>query len=280
MCSLRYVETVLLVGFLALALPAAAMADWDPGDPYKMHCPQMPDLDGWDVDFQHFTIDQPETAFPADDWECTQTGPVTDFHFWVSMKGDTLESNPLGEVPFTIRFLGAWIFGNLPDGGNGYSVPNIADLKWGGFVENFAQVRHWATSPQGWFDPLTGEVTPGDHDHIYQVNVTGITEIPGQLSPPFVQEKGEIYWLRLGVYAQNEADEWVDLGWKTTDGQFMDDAVYMYRDLVHNIEEYRELIIDGESRDLSFVITPEPATLSLLALGCLGALLRRRKSKA
>ena len=264
---------LLAVGVILAAGPA--MADWDPGDPFKMHYPQMPDLNGWDVDFFHSTPEA-HTGWPSDDWECTQTGPVTDFHFWVSMKGDTLESNPRGEVPFTIVNLRAFITGNVPDGGNGYSVPDDADVKWYGYVQDFAQVRHWATSSQGWFNPLTGEVTPNDHDHIYQVNVTGITEIPGQVSPPFVQEQGKIYWLQLLVDAKNAAGEWVDLGWKTADGHFMDDAVYRYGDLVKP-NEYRELIIDGESRDLAFVITPEPATIALLGLGAVGLLARRRR---
>jgi len=267
---------LLAVGVILAAGPA--MADWDPGDPFKMHYPQMPDLNGWDVDFFHSTS-TPEayTGWPSDDWECTQTGPVTDFHFWVSMKGDTLESNPRGEVPFTIVNLRAFITGNVPDGGHGYSVPDDADVKWYGYLHDFAQVRHWATSSQGWFDPLTGEVTPGDHDHIYQVNVTGITEMPGQVQPPFVQEQGEIYWLQLLVDAKNAAGEWVDLGWKTADSHFMDDAVYRYVDPVKEICEYRELIIDGESRDLAFVITPEPATIALLGLGAVGLLARRRR---
>jgi len=270
------VALVLAVGVILAAGPARA--DWNQGDPYKMHSPQMPDLNGWDVDFSHMTMGQGATTFPSDDWECTQTGPVTDFHFWVSMKGDTLE-DPVGEVPFTIVSLHAFILGNVPDGGKGYSVPDNADVKWSGLVQDFAQVRHWATSPQGWFDPLTGEVTAGDHDYIYQVNVTNITGIPGQVQSPFVQEKGEIYWLQLKVEAQNAAGEWVDLGWKTADGHFMDDAVYLYGNEVTEILEYRELIIDRESRDLAFVITPEPATLALMGLGAVAMVVRRRRSQ-
>lgn len=32
-----------------LALGGPALADWQPGDGHKMHFPQLPDEDGWDV---------------------------------------------------------------------------------------------------------------------------------------------------------------------------------------------------------------------------------------
>ncbi len=34
---------------LVLLIAPAAIADWDPGDGHKMHYPQMPDPNGWDV---------------------------------------------------------------------------------------------------------------------------------------------------------------------------------------------------------------------------------------
>ena len=58
----------------------SARADWDPGDPYKMHFPQLPDPNGWDV--------QAEYPYLADDWLCTQSGPVNEIHFWCSWKED------------------------------------------------------------------------------------------------------------------------------------------------------------------------------------------------
>ncbi|MCJ7578787.1 MAG: hypothetical protein MUO91_10085, partial [candidate division Zixibacteria bacterium] len=46
---------------------------------HKMHFPQLPDLEGWDV----YAV-YPKTL--ADDWKCSATGPVTDIHFWGSWK--------------------------------------------------------------------------------------------------------------------------------------------------------------------------------------------------
>lgn len=59
-----------------LALAAPALADWEPGDGHKMHFPQLPDPDGWDV--------RASALCMADDWLCTETGTVDDIHWWGS----------------------------------------------------------------------------------------------------------------------------------------------------------------------------------------------------
>ena len=39
-----------LLAFSCVALLAGpALADWEPADGHKMHFPQLPDEDGWDV---------------------------------------------------------------------------------------------------------------------------------------------------------------------------------------------------------------------------------------
>ncbi|MCP4703884.1 MAG: hypothetical protein GY865_04680 [candidate division Zixibacteria bacterium] len=50
---------------------------WTPGDPHKMHFPQLPDEAGWDVN----------ATFPqilAADWQCSESGYIKDLHFWGS----------------------------------------------------------------------------------------------------------------------------------------------------------------------------------------------------
>jgi len=291
------------VGLAVLVSAQAAPADWNTSDPYKMHFPQMPDLDGWDVSFwsSHEVpagFLPPHTVFSwptGDDWRCGGTGPVTDIHFWVSMRGDTLQSNPDGDVPFQITFLRARIREDVPvgveNGGRTYDYSTPGMPLWSAeFSDGQHVVSHWETHEQGWFVPVSEEAIPGDHDHIYQVNIPD-TSVSGE--EPFVQEEGQIYWLQIELLAEgldeNGRPISVDLGWKTADmdaypsgyegESFLDDATYYYQTagLSTEIQEHRRLIIEDQPRDLAFVITPEPATLAFVGLGALGLIARRRR---
>jgi len=71
---MRKLMTVLCV----VGLPALALGDWQPGDGHKMHFPQLPDEDGWDVRASYICL--------ADDWECSEDGFVRDMHFWGSWR--------------------------------------------------------------------------------------------------------------------------------------------------------------------------------------------------
>jgi len=245
---------------------SASLADWSVGDSYKMHFPQLPDPNGLDVNFE-------SPIMLADDWLCTGTGPVRDIHFWASHRG--------GEIPL-LNGLRVEIFENIPAPPGGFSMPGQSLWSAGGSVP-FGNDFDFATAPggtgqQGWFDPVTGQYIPNDHDSFFQINLTNIRE-------PFIQKQGEIYWLGISIDTSN-AD-----GWKTADldsypppytgRHYEDDAVFRVGD-----SDWRELFYPAghprefESIDLAFVITvPEPASVLLTLIGFAAIGLARRQRR-
>jgi hypothetical protein len=164
----------------------------------KMHWPQTPKEGGWDVAFY------PPEGRLADDWLCTRTGEVDDIHFWVSWMHDMVE--PIHG--FAIR-----IWSNNPQGPLGWSVPDV--LLWERFVDtDDFTIIEMEPDIQGWFGPVQGEVYPDDHILWFQVNVEDIQD-------PFYQYEGDIYWLEIDF-----ADVLPFIGWKETDQNWNDDAVY------------------------------------------------------
>jgi len=233
-----------LAAVVTLASVAApAYADWKPGDAYKMHFPQRPDTLGYDVNFTSPRI-------LADDWQCSETGPVNDIHFWFSARQDWLNLQfPLDTQIFNIHVS---IHEDIPAGPViPFSRPG-AVLWQRDYNVGQVKIRQNGSGPQSWYDPATGLLIPNDHNKIYQCNIPAIDE-------PFYQKKGHIYWLDVSISAQQE------LGWKSSDlrlypapytnQHFQDDAVWSaaaggWQDLHYPSGPHL-----GESMDLAFVIT-------------------------
>ena len=240
---------VLIVAFVV----GLAQADWDPGDYHKMHYPQLPDPEGWDVRFHDWDL--------ADDWQCSETGFVDDVHLWVSFAGWNSPDVPPG-VNLNAGAISIW--SNIPLGPDGYSIPGVP--LWTLTGQPTLNIRHYGTGNEGWYDPATGTYVDPDHTEYFQINITDIPD-------PFYQTQGEIYWLVVnatGIISEPE------IGWKTSKDHFMDDAVWYTAD---GGGRWIELVdpITFESLDLAFVITPEPATMALLLAGS-ALLLRRRRA--
>lgn len=252
-----------LTAALLLAVsPTAVSAHWEPGDSYKMHFPQLPDPFGWDVEISSFD-NQHECA---DDWVCTETGPVDDIHFWYSVAND-------GQTQ--IDWVVAMIYADDPIGFGGdpledpfntYSKP-LNPLWAGAFSRaagDFTVVDPAGTGEQGFFDPQQPAFEIPDHFTYQQLNIPRIDQ-------PFTQEAGTVYWLGLYVYWDVIPQE--PVGWKTSQDHFLDQAVY--RD-INGVWQPLFDPVTGEVLDFAFVITPEPATLWVLAAGGLVLSARRR----
>ena len=229
-----------------------ARADWDPGDPYKMHFPQMPDPNGWDINIHDFTL--------ADDWQCSETGPVSDVHFWVSYQGDG---------PPNLNTITLSIHNDVPAGTDGVPYSRPGPPVWGITTGEFTS-RGPFIGDQGFaYDPGNPDqsqwVRP-DHTQYWQINVTNIQDA-------FIQHEGNIYW--LDVHAEND----LMVGWKTTTDRWNDKAVFWDEPN----SQWLPIVDDptnGEPIGMSFVITPEPQSSALAALGFGLLCLRRRRNAA
>lgn len=260
---------ILTTCLFVLFASCTALADWDVGDSYKMHFPQLPDADGWDVEFYQWV---PQLA---DDWQCMESGYVDDVHIWYSWKDDSvgiIDKVQLGiwsnDLSGEYSMPGAMVWPTetatpSPDDYLNVSPENFTTHHWGGVKQ------------QGWYNPVSDFNNPSDHNNIYQLNVVDIAN-------PFSQVKDEVYWLSVCFWMGDDPNS---PGWKTADvdnypgdyaeNHFMDDAVW-WNGTTNSWNELHDPIT-GESLDLAFVITPEPATISLLGLGSL-VLLRKRRA--
>jgi len=248
----------LAVAASTMLLAAPVMADWYEGDGHKMHFPQLPDPNGWDVEISSWD-NQHECA---DDWMCSQSGPVSDLHFWYSVADD---------APTVIGTVVASIY---KDDRTDPAFSKPGQLQW---TQSFGQsqfsvVNDYGSGLQGFVDPQYPEtwVTGIDnHQAYHQINIVEIQE-------PFIQTEGEIYWLGLHVYWEGTQSP---VGWKTSQNHFEDTAVF--RDLTGAWQPLNEEFGAPYPMDFAFVITPEPSTFVLLGMGALGMLFygwRRRRA--
>ena len=278
-------KTLALTITLVLVGAGTALADWDIGDPYKMHFPQLPDENDTGLDVHASWPWQPGVntgKILADDFLCTQTGPITDIHIWGSWLNDVLP-NPNGTNPDAnaVSFKLS-IHEDIPDpDGTGplYSQPGpkLWETVFSSTNPN-KTARLWSTGPEQFYDPNLDQII-GSDSQIWQYN------FDIDAAEAFVQQAGTIYW--LDVQAVPDEQQAV-FGWKTSRDKWNDDAVWgdtdaMFGDV--NAAGWSELIyppghqLEGLSIDLAFVITPEPASMAFMALGGL-LMFRRRKTTA
>lgn len=292
-----------VVAFAGLAAQTT-LADWDPMNPSDLAAAkwiQMPDLSPTGMDV--LATVQPISPVPsawktlADDFLCTQSGPITDLHIWGSWLNDVLPTNSAGlpdasQIEFKVSF-----WSDQPAGGPiaPYSHPD--QLIWSGlFLPGQFKVNpNVLSAPEQFFDPNQGAII-GTDSQVYQYNFPNLVDAAGN---SFVQTAGTIYWLEIQANVLTIPGTTATFGWKTRDpdqshfggGHFNDDAVFADTNGFNgaNLSFWRELVypsghpLAGQSIDLSFVLTvPEPSTVMMAGLGLValvGIGYRRRFAK-
>ena len=323
-------KTTAIILTAVLVSGSAARADWDPNNPlvpqqstnHKMHWPQMPDLtlNGLDVLAGPIAYPagsgEPYEKFLADDWGCTQTGPVTGIHIWGSYNEDIwLIDTAAGNLPY----FSLVIYDNIPPGVGDIPYSRPGRPLWDAYVQPRVERIYAENIREGFYDPNqdVGGIAPPFNGIIGQdtICVQYNFDFDPSVTDPFIQNEGDIYW--LGVHHTFDLDnsgvvDLMDLnllaakspgafGWKTAedpfDWHFEDDAVWTDVDTWNSNghvvpsdtfpgsapTRWNELRYpfghpyEGMSMDLAFVITPEPGTMALLGLGGALALIRRHR---
>ena len=151
----------------------------------------------------------------ADDFECTQRGPITQVYLWGSWDKDLGK----GEKPGNIENFALYIYSDDPIGDDPDNKDDDPDnteskplsLLWSGNFDEF-QESDFSEVPEEYFwDPFTEDLLSWDN-RIWQY----IIEIPEDLA--FYQQGTKnspmVYW--LGVSAQVKGETEPKFGWKTT----------------------------------------------------------------
>jgi hypothetical protein len=232
--------TTCFAATMILAIGSVANANWQQGYTYKMHYPQLPYPYGWDVAL--------DTSLPytlLDNWQRTESGPVKDIHFRVSFRDGFEPPKDFVGHTFTARIPSDTL----------EESDIMGSVLWQRTFTGDQYVGEYAGSDvQGWFNPLTQEAIYPDHSNYYLANIDSIEN-------PFVQD---IYWLAIQAMQPEGAN--YEVGWKTSDSpHFMNDASRASMagagDLTYPFND--PCGRSGQSIDLAFVITPEPATICL-----------------
>ncbi len=263
-----------ILGFaLASTLLAVgtARADWDVSQGAKWY--QLPDLSptGMNVNAT-WNGAYPYVKVLADNFLCTSSGPIDNVHIW----GSWLNDVPSPAVTFKLS-----IHADIPvppTGGFSQPGPEL----WSAILPPSSVRPAAVLPPDPFWDPNTGAVL-GVDTQLWQYNFTNIPNPFVQLGTP---SNPIVYW--LNVEAIIPVGDPAVFGWATAADvpHNLDDAVYAdalappLPGVVQPLGPWAPMVypggpLQGQSFDLAFVITPEPATLALFGLGTL-LLLKRR----
>ena len=240
-------KNLLLLFALFIWLAPPALADWDPGMPAKWV--QMPDLDLSGVDVNASVV--PGDFVLADDFLCTQSGPITGIHIWGSWYNDFLPQQDPMAVSFQLA-----IYADIPasESPTGFSMPGpplwSIDIQPGEF-----QARPFAQDiAEGWMDPPDFYQPPPADTVCWQYNF--VFDESMAFFQEGTPEEPMVYWLGVKAFPMEDSQ----FGWKTSLDHWNDDATWCFgpnpapgpwEELVY--PPGHELM--GYSMDLAFVLT-------------------------
>ncbi len=225
-------------------LVTIASASWQVGDGHKMHYPQTPDMNGWSVGAYSFTP-------VADDWTCSETGPVSNVYLWFSSDQELTA----GDLSFSLLI-------SENDSSGTYDKPGSTVWQHDELNPDdgslYYTVELWDTGNIGEYDS-----PQDDYNQVYLISIENLPD-------PFIQQEGSSYWLSLYYYSTV-----INTGWVTSDQHHGTNALRMNI----NTQEFEPIYEPGTGGaiDMAFVITPEPCTAILLLTG--SAIILRRKRK-
>jgi hypothetical protein len=147
----------------------------------------------------------------ADDFQCTETGWITEIDFWGSWLWDELPGGNPEQVSFTLS-----LHSDVPSPPAEYSHPG--ELFWlHTFLPGECQAELYASElTEGWFDPSSG------YYESYADSVVWLYRCPIPEEFWFYQEEGTIYWLDVAAYPEVESY----FGWKTSLDHWNDDGTW------------------------------------------------------
>jgi len=207
---------------------------------YKMHYPQLPDMDDTGMDVDMFWVPL------ADDFKCSSTGPILDVHLWGSFADDILPKAGPGSLTFKVC-----IHADIPaNTQTPWSRPG--ELLWQKyfFPDKYNVTQVADNNPEDWYDPATDFWHNDDHLQIYQYDFYIDSR------EAFTQKNGTIYWLYIKDILPTNPD--YTFGWKTTevDLRWNDDAVYLHPQIGWLPLKYPQgHEYQGTTLDLAFIIT-------------------------
>jgi hypothetical protein len=176
---------------------------------------QPPDLTQTGMDVND-TVGQPPFLL-ADDFQCTNNGPLTQITVWGSWREDLLPANNPANVQFTLS-----IHQDIPAHGTIPSQPGA--MLWSKIFPpgQFQVVTQQANILEWWMDPPAGAVFPGDKTCYKYTFAMAATEAFVQQGTP---QNPIIYWLDVQAMVIGGTSSTL-FGWKTSLRNWNDAAVW------------------------------------------------------